>query len=69
MRAATGEVDESLADWWTEYQVVEGDQQDNMRSTLAPGKSRKRRRRRRRRSGAKPENQEVDGNRLDPASS
>jgi poly(A) polymerase len=69
LRAATGEVDESLADWWTEYQVVEGDQQDSMRSTLAPGKSRKRRRRRRRRSGAKPENQEVDGNRLDPASS
>ena len=69
LRAATGEVDVSLADWWTEYQVVEGDQQDNMRSTLAPGKSRKRRRRRRRRSGDKPETGEVDGNRLDPASS
>ena len=69
LRAATGEVDESLADWWTEYQVVEGDEQDNMRNTLAPDKSRKRRRRRRRRSGGKPENQEVDGNRLDPASS
>ena len=70
LRAATGEVATSLADWWTEYQVVEGDQQADMRGTLNPGKTRKRRRRRRRRTADKPETtQEVDGNRLDPASS
>jgi poly(A) polymerase len=64
LRAATGEVDESLADWWTAYQDVEGDEQATMRGTLDPGKSRKRRRRRRRRPEGGQENQEVDGNRL-----
>lgn len=69
LRAATGEVDQSLADWWTEYQELEGGEQATMRSALDPGKSRRRRRRRRRRSGDRPQTQDVDGNKLDSASS
>ena len=48
LRAGVGEVEQELADWWTNYQTADDDQRITMSSTIEPGKGKRRRRRRRR---------------------
>ncbi len=48
LRAGVGEVEQELADWWTNYQAADEDQRNSMSSAIAPTKSKRRRRRRRR---------------------
>lgn len=62
LRAATGEVGQALADWWTGYQEADGDAQAALRNALGDGKGRRRRRRRRRRGS----NESADGDSPDP---
>ncbi len=52
LRAAAGEADQDLADWWTQYQ--ECNPQDRARMTEGGTKPRRRRRRRKPRDGAAP---------------
>ncbi len=47
LRAESGEVDPELADWWTCYQSVEGNEQQQMANASRPTTERRRRRRRR----------------------
>jgi poly(A) polymerase len=51
LRAECGEVDQTLADWWTRIQEVGEDERRRMVSALGPAPGGKRRRRRRKRSG------------------
>jgi poly(A) polymerase len=48
LRASVGEVEQELADWWTNYQAADEDQRSSMTSAIAPAKNKRRRRRRRR---------------------
>ena len=50
LRAATGEVDQALADWWTHFQTAGDDERRAMTAQMAPaaGTSKRKRRRRRR---------------------
>jgi poly(A) polymerase len=48
LRAGVGEVEQELADWWTNYQTADDDQRNTMSSAIEPGKGKRRRRRRRR---------------------
>lgn len=50
LRVEAGEPHQELADWWTEFQQVDEQQQSEMIAGLAPDKRRSRRRRRRRRA-------------------
>lgn len=54
LRANAGELPQSLADWWTEIQEVNGDRQRSMVEALGPEKSPGKRRRRPRKRGARP---------------
>jgi len=47
LRAEAGEADQELADWWTKFQEVEGEERSTM--TKPPGGNGRTRRRRRRR--------------------
>ncbi len=58
LRAAAGEADPELADWWTRFQG--GNTQDRSRMIDAGPKKRRRRRRRPRDGGAAPEAADVD---------
>ena len=53
LRANTGEVSKSLADWWTEIQELNAEGQRNMVQALGPAKSAGKRRRRPRKRGAR----------------
>ena len=48
LRASVGEVEQELADWWTNYQAADDEQRSSMSSAIAPAKGKRRRRRRRR---------------------
>lgn len=52
LRAECGEVDQSLADWWTKFQEVTEEERTRMTSVKNSGGKRKRRPRRRKPSGA-----------------
>ena len=52
LRASVGEVEQEIADWWTNYQSAGDEERNSMSSALAPVKGSKRRRRRRRRGAA-----------------
>jgi poly(A) polymerase len=55
LRAASGEADQELADWWTRFQAA-GSQE---RAAMTEGGGKKRRPRRRRRRGASPANEDA----------
>ena len=48
LRASVGEVEQELADWWTNYQAGDEQQRSSMSSAIEPAKGKRRRRRRRR---------------------
>ena len=57
LRAATGEADQALADWWTHFQTAGDDERRAMTAQMAPAAGtgkRKRRRRRRPKSAQVP---------------
>lgn len=54
LRAESGEADQELADWWTRFQELEGDERNKMaKSPKGEGDGRRRRRRRRRKPKTK----------------
>lgn len=53
LRAETGEVDQALADWWTEFQEASDERRDAMQSELPAEQPRRRKRRPRRRKARK----------------
>ncbi len=48
LRASVGEVEQDIADWWTNYQAADDAQRSSMSNAIAPAKGKRRRRRRRR---------------------
>ncbi|OOZ41815.1 poly(A) polymerase [Solemya pervernicosa gill symbiont] len=61
LRAKSGEVEASLADWWTRYQEVGEKERQEMVQKVGGEGGKKKRRRRRKRPAAKKSNTEVDG--------
>ncbi|MES9937043.1 MAG: polynucleotide adenylyltransferase PcnB [Sedimenticola sp.] len=58
LRAESGETDQELADWWTRFQELEGDERNSMSKPAngeGDGRRRRRRRRRRKPAGKRPE--------------
>ncbi len=54
LRAESGETDQELADWWTQFQVTEGEERNQMIRQANSAGDKPRRRRRRRRRAANP---------------
>jgi poly(A) polymerase len=61
LRAECGEIDQTLADWWTRIQEVGEDERRRMIGALGPGGGGKRRRRRRRKRAGGAEARSSDG--------